>query len=306
MPTAAGAAQAGFALVFLSKAVLRSARMHSIVSDLVARGTLIIPVVVSARVQKPSILTQFQWVDFSTGIDPRLSLCNMLDALDAAGVPLTSPSQALDGDLILARAMHDRPLPGWRVFKTHQQARTVYRLYQVTRSVISWGAGARALMVLIFTSAVIVLINVLMVSSFAPAAPQMSLEMLVLWLVLFLAVEVARIRLGGVAGGSFTQLIRGVVVPEMIVVTPGGVVVHVVNARANRFDDYALPFATIQTIERRRGYYVPLRLRCRLKDGSIAEFGLPGWLVDVDVAAATIEQRWRASLDHAARLSASS
>ncbi len=303
MPTAVGAARAGFALVFLSNAVLRSARLQSIVSDLVARGILIIPIVVSARLHKPPMLTQFQWVDFSAGIDRRLSLCDLLNALDAAGVPLTSSTQTLDGDLILARAMHDRPLPDWQVFKVHSQTRTVYRIYQVARSVGSWGAVARALMVLICTSLLVVLINSLMVNSFALATPQMDLAIAALSLVVFIALGVAPavgIRLGPFAGGTYAQLIRGAVVPEMIVVTPVGVVVHVVNVRANRFDDYVLPFTAIQAIERRRGYYVPLRLRCRLKDGSIAEFGLPGQLVDVDVAATTIEQRWRAVPSHGA------
>jgi hypothetical protein len=301
VPTAAGASQAGFALVFVSAEVVRSARLQAIVTDLLARGVLVIPVVLHAKLPTPPLLAQLQWVDFSPRIDPQRSRCDLLNALDAAGVPLAPPLHALDGDLILARAIHDRPQPDWDLFQPHPQMRPVYRLFQLSQMVPISGAGCLLSQIMVY----VVLAGMLFAAELAGGLQGLidTASFLVI-VVMALALGATRYRsfkrrLAGAT--AYSRLTRSAAVPEMVVVTPLGIVVHTMErtlihnmvARGSAFGDHVLPFAAIRAFERRRGLYMPIRLRCLLWDGQTIEFGLPGQLVDVDGAADTIEQRWR-------------
>ncbi|HEX9067449.1 MAG TPA: toll/interleukin-1 receptor domain-containing protein [Ktedonobacterales bacterium] len=296
---------AAFVLYLVSPRTSRSPEAQLILTDLLAAGRPVIPLLMRPISAMPEALARLQWVDFTARVDHQRSICLLLGAIEQLGIPVARQGVALDWELALARAMHNREPQDWRVFRPHSMARPIYRQYQRLALQPLFITLIACLLLALLTPmlAPSVAVDARMLIPLGPAASLAIFSLAFFLVVLLIITGFRRLTIGrsrGVAASNsfFRKVQRGYFVPEMLVVTPDGLIIHTMNSLRAAFDDYTLPFAEVREITFHATYHVKAQMRCAMRTGKIIKVNLPGILANVEVAPEAILQAWRASQRH--------
>lgn len=310
LPTVRGAAQSRFALFADVPAVTQAPRCRAILADLRNRGVLLIPLRVTATKPEPSEWSSTQWVDFSPSASRERSLLGLCDALDREGIIAPPTGGAFDPEVALARGVFERTPSGWSAFIGDPGMEwAVQRLHR--RSAIIIALSIVGLQGLLGVSTIQAIQSA---PTSSADAPSLMVSAVILILILAaLSIPFWRLVLRRLRQARRSRdILHDRYVPQCLVVTPEGIVFHLVaTARgaaslrasgASRL--FALPteylaggfaFRDLSAVTAGRTWSGLPRLRLKTRKGYVIDLPLASFLSGSDAALSAATEQFAAS-----------